>query len=63
MGRSDQARPPRPPIEHRSGWRNADARVQEQQRPSAAALDGLDADAVDYPRFRGGFCGLAVCGH
>jgi hypothetical protein len=45
-------------VEHRRRWRDADARMQEKQRPPAPSLDGLDAGAVDHQR-----AGHVVCGH
>ena len=50
MARGDQARPLGQEIEHRRARPDTDARMQEQQRPPAAPLDQLDADAVDDAR-------------
>jgi hypothetical protein len=63
MARGDQARPLRQAIERRRRCADADAGMQEQQRPTAAALDQLDADAVDHPRGGPPRGDIAVCGH
>jgi hypothetical protein len=52
MARSDHARPLGQAVEHRRRRLDADARMQEQERPPAAALGGVDADAIDHPARR-----------
>ena len=48
--RRQHPRARRQPIEHRRGRLDADAGMQEQQRPAGAALDQLHADAGDGDR-------------
>ena len=47
MGRRQHARAGGEGVEHRRIGLEADAGMQEQERPAAPALDHLDADAVD----------------
>src|ERR1700730_5115324 len=52
MQRGEKAPARRQPVEHRGARVDADAGMQKQDRPPAAALDHLDADAIDRNRRR-----------